>query len=166
MSGRLRYIGRAISLFFRLFIVRPAKVMFLPGYGPEAPSVIPPPVVARAEKRASCVLTVVSFLVVIPCLALPFLWGGKGHQYIAFAGLAVLCVVYKVWKTLGVGGVSGLCREARGNDCCLCLHCGYSLKGLPAEHRCPECGTPHEIEDVKRKWSAYLADRAARRLPW
>lgn len=23
-----------------------------------------------------------------------------------------------------------------------CLHCGYNLRGLPAEGRCPECGTP------------------------
>ncbi len=25
-----------------------------------------------------------------------------------------------------------------------CLECGYRLTGLPARHRCPECGTPYD----------------------
>lgn len=36
------------------------------------------------------------------------------------------------------------------------------MKGLPDEYHCPECGSPYEIEQVKRTWSEYLADRAAR----
>ncbi len=34
-----------------------------------------------------------------------------------------------------------------------CIHCGYSLTGLPAEHDCPECGRPYShrvIEEYQR----------------
>jgi len=27
-----------------------------------------------------------------------------------------------------------------------CPECGYSLRGLPADHRCPECGLPYDAE--------------------
>ena len=29
-------------------------------------------------------------------------------------------------------------------DLTICLHCGYSLRGLPAGHNCPECGHPSD----------------------
>jgi len=29
-----------------------------------------------------------------------------------------------------------------------CVRCGYSLKGLPAVHRCPECGRENDRESV------------------
>jgi hypothetical protein len=62
--------------------------------------------------------------------------------------------------------IDRLNRRARDANYSLCLTCGCCLNGLPDKHRCPECGTPYEIDDVKRKWSEYLADRAARKLPW
>lgn len=31
-----------------------------------------------------------------------------------------------------------------------CPRCGYSLKGLPTQHRCPECGLP-----VDRRWRVF-----------
>ena len=33
--------------------------------------------------------------------------------------------------------------DARGTT--LCRHCGYDLRGLPLEDRCPECGTPVSV---------------------
>lgn len=165
MPPRLRYICRATSLFFQLFILRSLKVMLLPGARPEGEPAPAPPVVSRAEQGDIHLLTLGLSLVVIFCVALPYLWGGSGRPYIAIAGFVALAVGYQAWKTLG-GGASGLCRQASENDYCLCLICGYCLKGLPEKHRCPECGTPYEIEDVKRHWSEYLGDRAARRPPW
>lgn len=30
-----------------------------------------------------------------------------------------------------------------------CIHCGYSLEGLPQEHVCPECGRQYNFELIK-----------------
>lgn len=38
----------------------------------------------------------------------------------------------------------------------VCPNCEYPLKGLPAEHRCPECGAPYKIEQVRREWKEIL----------
>ena len=48
------------------------------------------------------------------------------------------------------------------NDYLLCLHCGYSLTGLPSDHACPECGTPYQAEALRRAWRCWVEKR---RLP-
>lgn len=41
-----------------------------------------------------------------------------------------------------------------------CPDCGYSLKGLPAQHRCPECGFPYDqrtrVWRPRRPWKIYI----------
>ncbi|HPD28489.1 MAG TPA: hypothetical protein PLL20_00725 [Phycisphaerae bacterium] len=161
MPSRLRYIGRVISLFFRLFIVRSAKVMFLPKSGPKG-APVPPPVIKRLENRpqmvAGALLVFLFFL-----LNLLYFLHVDPVQHAHYAvyivgGVFVICFLILPWSRKEI---VVLLREAGANDCRLCLHCGYNLKGLPAQHRCPECGSPYEIEQVKRTWSEYLADRAA-----
>jgi predicted RNA-binding Zn-ribbon protein involved in translation (DUF1610 family) len=47
--------------------------------------------------------------------------------------------------------VSRLAARARKEP--FCIHCGYSLIGLPDNYRCPECGRPHTwrvIEEYRR----------------
>lgn len=50
-----------------------------------------------------------------------------------------------------------------------CIHCGYSLSGLPDNHRCPECGQPYrwQLIDEYRRDPAFFVQRqkAARTLP-
>lgn len=54
-------------------------------------------------------------------------------------------------------------KEIQSNNLEHCLECGYPLKGLPAEHRCPECGEPYDIEVVRRTWERYFkAQKSAR----
>ncbi len=36
-------------------------------------------------------------------------------------------------------------------DLTICLHCGYSLRGLPAGHNCPECGHPSDRESARQE---------------
>ena len=33
----------------------------------------------------------------------------------------------------------------------ICLHCGYSLRGLPEGHTCPECGQPSDRESARQE---------------
>lgn len=33
----------------------------------------------------------------------------------------------------------------------ICLHCGYSLLGLPEGHKCPECGNPSDRESARQE---------------
>ena len=50
-----------------------------------------------------------------------------------------------------------------------CIHCGYGLTGLPAEHTCPECGSAYTqrlIEEYRRDPHWFIQRyRAARDLP-
>jgi hypothetical protein len=33
-----------------------------------------------------------------------------------------------------------------------CYYCKFDLRGLPDSGKCPECGEPYAIEDVRRRW--------------
>ena len=47
-------------------------------------------------------------------------------------------------------------KEIQSNNLEHCLECGYPLRGLPTEHRCPECGEPYDIAAVRRTWERYF----------
>ncbi len=36
-------------------------------------------------------------------------------------------------------------------DLTICLQCGYSLRGLPEGHKCPECGNPSDRESARQE---------------
>lgn len=46
-------------------------------------------------------------------------------------------------------------RHLRSIDYAACLECGYELKGLPAEHLCPECGRPFRLPAVRATWQYF-----------
>src|SRR3954470_21101858 len=46
----------------------------------------------------------------------------------------------------GVSDAAGDVGEGRGVE--VCLNCGYSLRGLAREGRCPECGEDYPAEGV------------------
>lgn len=39
----------------------------------------------------------------------------------------------------------------------LCTECGYSLRGLPDPHQCPECGVGYTKDDARQRWQTWLA---------
>ena len=38
----------------------------------------------------------------------------------------------------------------------ICMHCGYSLIGLPSPRGCPECGTVYTWEGLRMEWTHWL----------
>lgn len=46
-----------------------------------------------------------------------------------------------------------------------CTKCGYALKGLPAKHRCPECGKSYDLYHIKLEWSRRIK-RMERDAQW
>ncbi|NOX58502.1 MAG: hypothetical protein GXP29_06550 [Planctomycetes bacterium] len=39
----------------------------------------------------------------------------------------------------------------------VCLNCAYALRGLPDEHRCPECGSEYSMVNVRAVWKEWFA---------
>jgi hypothetical protein len=49
-----------------------------------------------------------------------------------------------------VGGVVGVIRQAiKVREEPFCIHCGYSVEGLPDHHLCPECGRKYSLELIR-----------------
>ena len=60
----------------------------------------------------------------------------------------------KLWLWLGAGAVGAMVEamrqatKARAEP--FCIHCGYTLEGLPDQHICPECGRPYSFELIRQ----------------
>ncbi|HEV8604368.1 MAG TPA: hypothetical protein VGQ99_03320 [Tepidisphaeraceae bacterium] len=59
----------------------------------------------------------------------------------------------KLWIWIGAGAVGAVVEamrqatKARAEP--FCIHCGYTLSGLPDQHICPECGRPYSFQLIK-----------------
>jgi len=71
---------------------------------------------------------------------------------LALIGGAVAFGALLVWGLAPRIAKRRMLRELQSGDYCLCLDCGYCLKGLPAQHTCPECATAFDMEKVQNAW--------------
>jgi predicted RNA-binding Zn-ribbon protein involved in translation (DUF1610 family) len=87
----------------------------------------------------------------------------------AFSSGPTVLVLGAAVAAVGVAAISGIMLRRKSQRLIAlvhanafehCLHCGYQLTGLPASHRCPECGADYELDDVREKWRMYLAELA------
>lgn len=79
------------------------------------------------------------------------------EQYNGFLLLALwgLCVV-AVYRWLPGTQRRRWVAFLRQHDCEVCSHCGYVLSRLPAQHKCPECGSAYEIERLRSEWETWI----------
>jgi len=69
----------------------------------------------------------------------------------------VLFVIHSVLLVYGLRFARGhFKRLLLKNEWRICVACGYSLRGLPDRHQCPECGTEYEIETLAQQWHAWI----------
>jgi hypothetical protein len=70
----------------------------------------------------------------------------------AEAGVLLTVGIWGCYAWVGLAGMAvGIIGRAvqlatRARPDLFCIHCGYSLEGLPDHYRCPECGRPYSIE--------------------
>jgi len=86
-----------------------------------------------------------------------------------------LYLVANIKLIIFAGGIAvslaayGLKQAVRGRSEPFCIHCGYTLTGLPDKHRCPECGRAYSwsvINEYRKDPQWFIQRwREHRRLP-
>ena len=93
-------------------------------------------------------------------------WIGLGPGFISDMAIILLPQVvgaYVRWQLFD-RHLDRLRRRLIYENRWICLRCGYSLNGLPFDHRCPECGQEYEITETQRAWAAWLKKKFAMNL--
>ena len=73
----------------------------------------------------------------------------------AGAFVALVAVIWILWRFAVSRCETRLVRRLRGADCMLCPQCGYDLTGHEGRINCPECGTALNLEEVKTVWHSF-----------
>ena len=99
-------------------------------------------------------------LCAIVCFGGLFFRGTGGIHPLQEYSLSCLAAVIVLYAFAGMFGFRiALGRFERfliGHSWFVCSHCGYALDGLPAQHRCPECGLAYDRRQLAALWRAWI----------
>ena len=73
--------------------------------------------------------------------------GGTYNAWPVFVGSTIAALLEVAIPIYLMTAPNWIVTWAAGPPYAHCAHCGYRLRGLPAEGRCPECGTPYKRPD-------------------
>ena len=79
-----------------------------------------------------------------------------GNRLVCTVSFLILCtMVYLFWRAPDAIN-RRLHREVLKAHYQACTQCGYCLHGLPAEHKCPECGNDYDFDSLEREWQRWF----------
>ena len=73
-------------------------------------------------------------------------WYSGISFFVGFSGWLGLCVILWKWRE------KRLVKRVIESDRQVCPRCTYDLRGLPNEHKCPECGSAYDMVVVRSTW--------------
>ncbi len=93
------------------------------------------------------------FAVISLGLFIPTVLSSAKYLTVIFCGLlAAVCLVVIVLGSRRAKCRRKLYSEAKNADGRVCFVCAYVLVGLPAEGKCPECGTHYAFMELRELW--------------
>jgi hypothetical protein len=104
---------------------------------------------------AAMIAAVLAVMLLLPRFGWAILWMGEAKVVIFAVAIAISAAGYAVRRTV------------QGRRDPFCIHCGYTLRGLPDHHNCPECGRPFSlrlIDEYRRDPDWFIARCRAHRL--
>lgn len=69
--------------------------------------------------------------------------------------MVFIFVFFLLWLWIVVRWEHRLLRSLRTYDYRLCARCAYPLAGRTGAVRCPECGAPCNIEELRKTWMSF-----------
>ena len=81
---------------------------------------------------------------------------GIGSRLMAGAGVVAMCVVILLFRRAPQVIKDRLQHEVVEANYHVCIECGYHLAGLPAEYRCPECGSQYRFQQLEHRWKEWF----------
>jgi|ERR1043166_3829953 hypothetical protein len=128
------------------------------GYFRRCPPFIPKPYFDRVQKFRMTTLAIL-LVVLTTCIILIIRRTTLSPAPLWFMTYGLVSGFWVIWPRIEFHRMR---RELTVYDFCVCLNCGYSLKGLPERHTCPECGRDFQIDEVRSAWKYWIRHR---RLP-
>jgi len=108
-----------------------------------------PPRIVRDAQRMQVAWAIVLILLML-CIIIAITVYSFFHAVVVMVAAAALSRVYPHVQT------RRWLERARRHDGLICPQCGYVLKGLPEEHRCPECGREYDLRHVRDQWREWM----------